>query len=615
MLNLSTVSGGREWVLFWVRWVLLLLSGGLFFFVNSQFSTPVEGQTLIRAAAIAAAANAALLPFLLIRKLHPVLPLVALGGDLVMAGVFTIAAASQAWTLTGILLLLLIGSLVRFSFPYSVVSSVGILIVAVATIASMRFDLAQIGVTLPLGIGVAGAVAVVAVAYGLERLVGAQRIELEATHESRSLVTQQMRDRMRGIYDLSFTMGSTLKYEKILDAALEAGRLGMRLPDGLGTTLISAVLLFHADDNALHVVSSRRLTRADASRVIPGRSGIIGEALKEAVPVFGTDAKKDPELQYFAALQYCRSILCIPLRAGYDNFGVLLYASEKPRAFSEEQSELLTAIGIQATIALQNAVLYESLMREKERIVEVQEDARKKLARDLHDGPTQSVAAIAMRINAIARMVERAPSQAVEELRKVEDLARKTTKEIRHMLFTLRPLVLETQGLAAAVQQLAQKTEETHDLPVAVRVAADVEKALDYNQQGVLFYIIEEAVNNARKHARASLVSVLVRLQNDVVVAQISDNGRGFNLNEVEHDYEKRGSLGMTNMRERAELLDGTLSIDSVEGRGTVVTVIVPLQAPAGIISDSPLSQRPVTKLALAATSRLAVAQDMGSLA
>lgn len=614
MLNLSTVSGGREWVLFWVRWVLLLLSGGIFFFVNGQFNTPVESETLIRAAVIAAAANAALLPFLFIRKLHPVLPLVALGGDLVIAGAFTVAAAAQAWTLTGILLLLLIGSLVRYSFPYSVLSSVCTLIVALAVMAAMRFDLAQIGVTLPLGIATAGAVAVASVAYGLERLVGTQRLELEATHESRSLVTQQMRERMRGIYDLSYTMGSTLKYEKILDAALEAGRLGMRLPDGLGTTLISAVLLFHADDNALHVVSSRRLTRADASRVIPGRSGIVGEALKEAVPVFGTDAKKDPELQYFAALQYCRSILCIPLRAGYDNFGVLLYASEKPRAFSEEQSELLTAIGIQATIALQNAVLYESLMREKERIVEVQEDARKKLARDLHDGPTQSVAAIAMRINAIARMVERAPSQAVEELRKVEDLSRKTTKEIRHMLFTLRPLVLETQGLAAALHQLAQKTEETHDLAVAVRVAADAEKALDYNQQGVLFYIIEEAVNNARKHARASLVSIVVRLQNDVVVAQISDNGRGFNLNEVEHDYEKRGSLGMTNMRERAELLDGTLSIDSVEGRGTVVTVIVPLQAPAGVVSDSQLAQRPVTKLALAATSRLAVAQDMGSL-
>src|SRR5207245_2206803 len=109
------------------------------------------------------------------------------------------------------------------------------------------------------------------------------------------------------------------------------------------------------------------------------------------------------------------------LRAGFDHYGILLYGAPMPDAFSSEHVELLTAIGTQATIALQNAVLYQNLRTEKERIVEIEEDARKKLARDLHDGPTQGVAAIAMRVNYIRRMIVTKPQMADEELQKVED--------------------------------------------------------------------------------------------------------------------------------------------------------------------------------------------------
>ncbi|HLU10103.1 MAG TPA: GAF domain-containing sensor histidine kinase, partial [Oceanobacillus sp.] len=443
-----------------------------------------------------------------------------------------------------------------------------------------------------------------AAAYGLEQQVGKLGGQLEKARRRQSEEIQTGRERTRALYDLSFTLSSTLNYEKILQAALEAGRLGLRLPEREGASLIAAVMLFHSGDNALHVVSARRLTRADESRVIPGRSGLVGQALKEAVPVFGTNAAKDPELQYFVAFQYCRSTLCIPLRAGFDNYGVLVYGSEKPNAFTEDQSELLTAIGTQATIALQNALLYQTLRDEKEKIVEVEEDARKKLARDLHDGPTQSIAAIAMRMSYISRLYTKSPEQVPEELKKVEELARKTTKEIRHMLFTLRPLVLESQGLVAALNQLAEKMRDTHGQAVAVRVARDVEQYLDAGPQGILFYIIEEAVNNARKHAQAELISVTVNRQDDMIIVQIADNGVGFNTNAVNSNYDQRGSLGMVNMRERAEILEGTLSIDSEEGRGTVITVVVPLRPSTGAQRDS-RPAKAVTKLALSASERV----------
>ncbi len=237
----------------------------------------------------------------------------------------------------------------------------------------------------------------------------------------------------------------------------------------------------------------------------------------------------------------------------------------------------MTAVVNQAIIALQNAQLYRNLRQEKERLIEVQEEAQKKLARDLHDGPTQGVAALAMRANFVRRLLERDPKAAGEELFKMEDLARRTTKEIRHMLFTLRPLVLESHGLAAALIQLGEKMRETHEQNVIVEAEAGVDQRLELNYQGVLFYLVEEALNNARKHAQAEHVWVRLKVQGDVLTVEVQDDGVGFNVGAIDTNYERRGSLGMFNMRERALMIGGVVRIDSAEGRGTRVMVYVPL--------------------------------------
>src|SRR5688500_19226523 len=129
----------------------------------------------------------------------------------------------------------------------------------------------------------------------------------------------------------------------------------------------------------------------------------------------------------------------------------MLFAHADPSYFTKERCGLLDIIGRQAVIAVQNARLYQDLIEEKERMVEVQEEARKKLARDLHDGPTQAVAAMVMRINLARRMVSKDTKEATKEVVKIEELAHRTTKESRHMLCTLRPLVLESKGFSAAL--------------------------------------------------------------------------------------------------------------------------------------------------------------------
>jgi signal transduction histidine kinase len=219
---------------------------------------------------------------------------------------------------------------------------------------------------------------------------------------------------------------------------------------------------------------------------------------------------------------------------------------------------------------------------EKERMMEIQDEARKKLARDLHDGPTQSIAAIAMRVNFARRLIEREPGSAGEELFKIEDLARRTTKEIRHMLFTLRPLVLESQGLIAALASMAEKMQDTYDQHVTIQADPELIDKLDSGKQAVIFYIAEEAVNNARKHAEAAHVWVrLSQAKEDVALLEIEDNGVGFNVGAIDASYESRGSLGMVNMRERAELINGVLQIDSQVGKGTRILLWVPLSEQA----------------------------------
>lgn len=606
MKDQSNQSSNREWLVFAGRWVMLVALAGLMLAARSQTSEPGYAD-IISAALIGTGANLALAAVLLMSFLRPAAPLVILLGDLAIAGAFLHISGGAPLNAISIVTVVVITGLIRPGLIWTAVQVVLLIAlteIIVLTGAPLPAAASTPSSALFLSLLVIGALAVLA-SYGLERMMIGMQMQVITLEREKSAQLNDMRERSRAIYELALMMSFSLSYDKILEAALEAGRLALRLEELHSQNLTAVVMLFHADDRVLHVVASRRFTRADDQRQIPGKDGIVGKALSEGVPVFCDQPSSDPELQYFVAFQTCRSALCVPMRAGFDNFGVLLYGSDQPGAFTDDHSEVLTTIGSQATIALQNAVLYQTLVEEKERMVEVEEDARKKLARDLHDGPTQSVAAIAMRMSYIARLFQTAPKQVPDELRKVEELARRTTHEIRHMLFTLRPLVLETQGLRAALEQLAQKVQEMHNQAVAVRVGAGVENYLDAHQQGVIFYIIEEAVNNARKHAQAALVNISVTKRDDMIIVQVADNGQGFNTGAVRANYDQRGSLGMVNMRERAALLDATLSVDSMEGKGTVITVVVPLKSPEQSAQALRRLRQPVTKLALAAAARM----------
>jgi signal transduction histidine kinase len=395
-------------------------------------------------------------------------------------------------------------------------------------------------------------------------------------------LTKKSQDLVALVYQMIEVLsGSAQQAGRVQQVALDfcldgLARLGAR------PTLVGAILLFgevESGKTVLRVTGSRGIAPGEEMLTIPAPKGIIAQALSKAEPVFTNNPNDDPGLGHLVSLRECKSVYCIPMRANYDNFGVMTIGSTAPDAFfADEHVSLMCAIASQATVALQNASLYQSLIEERDAVIAAGEEARRQLADDLHAGPTQGVVAVAMRINVIRRLIEKDPEKAAAELYEVEQLARDTTKEIRHMLFTLRPTVIAAQGLRAGLEELVNQMRDTYSQKVELYIQPGCDENLDPQAAGAIFYIIEEAVNNARKHAQSEVIRVGMIVQGDALVVRVEDDGVGFDVEStVAAAGVRSGHLGMVELQDRAELINGKLHIDSAPGKGTRIMLAAPL--------------------------------------
>jgi signal transduction histidine kinase len=313
-----------------------------------------------------------------------------------------------------------------------------------------------------------------------------------------------------------------------------------------------------------------------------GGPGALEDALQTGEPCVVTSPNEDSFVRRWVGLGTEDAAVIVPLSLlDGTSLGAVIMGLERRDVPSAAGLSLLRNVGINAALAWENANRYRALLREKDRLAELQEEARKRLARNLHDGPTQSIASIAMRANFARRQITRDPDVAIDEVAKVEEMARQTTREIRHMLFTLRPLILESQGLGPALYQLALKARDSHDEDIQLEIDPDSTDGMDLGVQGALFYIVEEAVTNAQKHAAAQHIWIRLKQKQGGLRLEVEDDGVGFNVGAVDAHYDQRGSLGMVNMRERAELAGGVLTVQSTEGEGTLISVSLPTIRPS----------------------------------
>ena len=272
------------------------------------------------------------------------------------------------------------------------------------------------------------------------------------------------------------------------------------------------------------------------------------------------------------------SMICAPLISRGHAFGVLqILNKQNEERFDESDRELLVALAAQSAVALRNAQLYQQLRHERDRLISVEEDERKRLARNLHDGPTQIVAAVIMRLQFIRKLLAREPSMVDAELVEVGTLSEQAMRQLRTMLFELRPVVLETQGLIPALEAYARRLTETERFTVHLDVEEGVPR-LRKEAEAAIFAVVQEAIGNAKKYAEAQNMWIEIRQREDRLMVDVRDDGQGFEVDKRLPEAEARGSLGMIHMRESAGLLQGVLTLSSTPGKGATIGLTVPLE-------------------------------------
>jgi signal transduction histidine kinase len=312
--------------------------------------------------------------------------------------------------------------------------------------------------------------------------------------------------------------------------------------------------------------------------------GIAGWVATHRTPLIIDDVHQDNRYYQNIANDFdfeLISLLCVPMLSHNQLIGVLQVMHSRPgHYFGDFDQQLLTIFASQAAISIENARLYESLKHERDHLVVVEDEIRKRLARDLHDGPAQLLASIVMSLDFVKELIKRTPEHAHAELEYTMGVANKAIKQLRTLLFDLRPVILETQGLVPALALYTQRLQETDRLNVILTVEQEFER-LQPKAETNIFAIIQEVVNNAKKHAKAFHIDLILRpdTAQDSLTVLIKDDGVGFDVRTISESYDQRSSLGMINIQERTELLGGAFKIYSEIGQGTEVVLTFPLTA------------------------------------
>jgi signal transduction histidine kinase len=405
--------------------------------------------------------------------------------------------------------------------------------------------------------------------------------ELEALREE---VAQQRRESAAALERLSIlqvlqnltrTLSSELNLEPLLQMILASAVQVM------GASAGSLLLLDQrTDELVFEVIEGGSGVALEGARM-PADKGIAGWVTTNREPLIVDDVNRDDRHYRDIAQDYdfsTTSILCVPLIAKGQIIGVLQVLNKEPgKYFTTEDQEILTTFATQSAVAIENARLYQSLREEHDRIIAVEEDVRRWLARELHDGPAQMLAAIIMSANFVQEAIAHdSIEHAVAELDEMLPVAEKALRQVRTLLFDLRPVILETQGLVPALESYAQRLRDAEGMNVVLNAEGEFGR-LSHNAEVAVFSIVQEAITNAKKHAHASRIDIDVGPENGELVVVIRDDGVGFNQKDVSNGYDERGSLGMLNMQERAEMVEGSLSVSSQTGQGTAITMRLPL--------------------------------------
>jgi len=409
----------------------------------------------------------------------------------------------------------------------------------------------------------------------------AREIEILQRNEQLSRLNYQL----GVIHTITNAITSTLQLEEVLRIVLEECLRYLQAHRGVLVLGGSAA----ATDRASHPLILRATREGESVRSVPSQM-LLGRVPSIEVPVL---------VPAFGPLCYERTLwdepvascIAAPLKIGDRSIGAICVGNRADdRAFQKEELEFLHAVARQAAVAIENARLYEAeraarqeveAAREMQnrllaRLITAQEDERRRVAMEIHDGPTQSISAVLMSLQTLRDLGAQDPMQALGRLEQIEITVRESVAEMRRLINDLRPSGLDDIGFVAAAKQYVREFARTTGIQAQAKVRGE-DRLLESQLSTMMFRILQESLTNVRRHAKASQVRVAMSFEeDDTFVLEVADDGQGFAVDEF---YRHSGQLhfGLMGMQERAEMLGGVFQIESTPGQGTKVRVAVPL--------------------------------------
>jgi signal transduction histidine kinase len=258
-----------------------------------------------------------------------------------------------------------------------------------------------------------------------------------------------------------------------------------------------------------------------------------------------------------------------PLRVEKETVGMLVAARNRTKSFTDEDVQSIATLSNQLAVTIKTRMLFQ----EKEKRILLEE--RNRIARDIHDGIAQTLAGAVMKLESAGRRFSKKPEETLKLMDESVIGLRESLREVRESIYALRPYPTERVGLSKAIEARAEAARKEFSLNILFEVRGD-EFVLSSMVEKVLFDIFQESLQNVIKHAKATAVEILLCYQSENILMRVKDNGVGFSLFQAMLDARENPHFGILQINDSAEKIHASLQIDSKEGEGTEVTIIVP---------------------------------------
>jgi len=314
---------------------------------------------------------------------------------------------------------------------------------------------------------------------------------------------------------------------------------------------------------------------------IPGR--VIASQQAFIIDNFPDKPLVDPREFPVMEAENLVSAFGVPITNKERRFGALVVGYRRYHEITEEEIQLTTNLANQTALALENAILYQESVKYSKtmatltsRLTVIQEEERRRITRDLHDGIGQALTGLRLNLDLLVRQASITDHDAVERVTLMKQVIDETLNTIRQIAFDLRPAILDDLGLASALRIYADRFQERTKIFLVLSCPEDL-KRFDPKVEATVYRVIQEALTNIAKHSEAKNARVEIEKSGGRLLLAISDNGKGFDNNSARDPGLWTSGLGLVNMRDRIEGLEGKFTLTSETGKGTSINIEIPL--------------------------------------